>query len=449
LEISKQDLSSLDANHPLVVAAKLHNDELDRRRNQLWIGLWSATALVLLVTFIARRIAGEPVNPLSILIQVTLYGLVFANFIFMKTRYAKIAQGIYVLCIHLAVPPVLILYGGTRGFGDIALFMAVIVTMLYGWRLWMFVTFGAMSITLIWVLYHDSIGQPVAPLLDYSAQFTTLKFIVTMLIVVFLVRYINTFYKGLLDKYRSFAEEQMRLNQDLQASERALEELNNNLKISRQKIVTAREEERRRLQRDLHDGLGPTLAAQIFRIGVARNMLEKAPAKTAVMLNDLERDIGQTLTDVRRLVYSMRLPLLDQFGLIGAISDFVRQQQERIPINLSLPEQLPPLNAAIEVAVYRIFQTALDNVIKHANATTCTIYLKSEHDNLILIIEDDGMGLPENVTEGVGITSMRERAEELSGTFHVVPRHPQGTRLQVAIPMIEEAKSKIGSQTND
>jgi signal transduction histidine kinase len=267
--------------------------------------------------------------------------------------------------------------------------------------------------------------------------------------VVFLVRYINTFYKGLLDKYRSFAEEQMRLNQDLQASERALEELNNNLKISRQKIVTAREEERRRLQRDLHDGLGPTLAAQIFRIGVARNMLEKAPAKTAVMLNDLERDIGQTLTDVRRLVYSMRLPLLDQFGLIGAISDFVRQQQERIPINLSLPEQLPPLNAAIEVAVYRIFQTALDNVIKHANATTCTIYLKSEHDNLILIIEDDGMGLPENVTEGVGITSMRERAEELSGTFHVVPRHPQGTRLQVAIPMIEEAKSKIGSQTND
>jgi len=447
LEISEQELSSLAADHPLVVATELHNDELDRRRNQLWIGLWSATVLVLVVTFIARRITGEPVNPLSILIQVTLYGLVLANFIFMKTRYAQITQGLYAMCIHLAVPPVFVLYGGTRGFGDIALFTAVIVAMLYGWRPWMFVTFGTMAITLIWVLYHDSIGQPVAPLLDYSAQFTTLKFIVTMLVMIFFVRYINTFYKELIDKYRRFAGEQVRLNQDLQASERALEQLNNNLKISRQKIVTAREEERRRLRRDLHDGLGPTLAAQIFRIGVARNMLEKTPAKTAVMLTELERDIDQTLSDVRRLVYGLRPPLLDQFGLVGAISDFVRQQEERIPINLSLADQLPPLNAAVEVAIFRIFQTALDNVIKHANATICMIRLRSEGDELMLIIEDDGVGLPKDVTEGVGLTSMRERAEELSGTFHVTPRHPQGTYLQVAIPLIGEAISKKGVTT--
>jgi signal transduction histidine kinase len=327
--------------------------------------------------------------------------------------------------------------------------VAVIVTMLYGWRPWMFVTFGAMAITLIWVLYRDGIGQPVAPLLDYSAQFTTLKFIVTMLVMVFFVRYIHTFYKELLDKYRRFAEEQVRLNQDLQASEQELEALNNNLKLSRQKIVTAREEERRRLRRDLHDGLGPTLAAQMFRIGVARNMLEKAPAKTAVMLNDLERDIDQTLSDVRRLVYGLRPPLLDQFGLIGGISEFARQQAERIPIDLSLPDQLPPHNAAVEVAIFRIFQTALDNVIKHANATICTIRLRSERDALTLIIEDDGVGLPENVAEGVGLTSMRERAEELSGIFHITPRQPQGTCLQVAIPLIGEANSKKGNQSND
>jgi signal transduction histidine kinase len=439
----------LQGDHPLVVATDLHNNELDRRRNQLWLGLWSVTVFVLILTFVARRSAGEPINPLSVLIQVPLYCLVLANFIFMKTRYAQITKGLYVLCIHLAVPPVFVLYGGTRGFGDIALFTTVIVTMLYGWRPWMFVTLVAMAITLVWVLYHDSIGQPVAPLLDYSAQFTALKFIVTMLIMVFVVRYINTFYKGLLDRYRSFAEEQMRLNQDLQASERALEALNNNLKISRQKIVTAREEERRRLRRDLHDGLGPTLAAQIFRIGVARNLLEKAPDKTAVILHDLERDIDQTLSDVRRLVYGLRPPLLDQFGLIGAISDFVNQQGERIPITLSLPDQLPPHNAAVEVAVFRILQTALDNVIKHANAATCTIRLRSEHDELLLIVEDDGVGLPVNVTEGVGLTSMRERAEELGGTFHLAPRQPQGTDLRVAIPLIKEANNKVGTKTND
>jgi signal transduction histidine kinase len=149
------------------------------------------------------------------------------------------------------------------------------------------------------------------------------------------------------------------------------------------------------------------------------------------------------------LVYGLRPPLLDQFGLMGAISDFAKQQEGRIPIDLTLPDQLPPLNAAVEVAIFRIFQTALDNVIKHANATHCTIRLRSERDSLTLIIEDDGVGLPENLTEGVGLTSMRERAEELSGTFHLAPRQLQGTCLRVAIPLIEEANSKKGKQSND
>ncbi|MBK8905679.1 MAG: sensor histidine kinase [Anaerolineaceae bacterium] len=449
LNKTEQDLPLIDGDYPLVVPAELHDDELDRRRNQLWVGLWSVTALVLLFTFIARRITGEPINPLSLLIQLMLYGLVLANFIFLKTRHAQIVQGLYVLCIHLAVPPVLVLYGGTRGFGDIALFTAVIVAMLYGWRPWMLATFGAMAIALIWVLYRDGVGQPVAPLLDYSAQFTTLKFIVTMLVMVFFVRYINTFYKGLLDKYRRFAEKQVRLNGDLQASERTLATLNMNLKLSRQKIVTAREEERRRLRRDLHDGLGPTLAAQMFRIGVAQNTLAKDPAKTAVLLNDLERDIDQTLNDVRQLVYGLRPPLLDQFGLIGAIADFANQQAERIHIELSLPDRLPPLDAAVEVALFRIFQTALDNVLKHAHATICTIRLMAEPDALTLSIQDDGVGLPESLAEGVGLTAMRERAEELSGTFQVAPRQPQGTYLQVVIPLIEEANSKKGTQSHD
>ncbi|MFZ0546544.1 MAG: histidine kinase dimerization/phosphoacceptor domain-containing protein [Candidatus Promineifilaceae bacterium] len=333
---SELDISSLGEEHPLVVATQLHNDELDRRRNQLWVGLWSVTILVLVVTFIARRIAGEPVNPLSLVMQVMLYGLVLANFILIRTRYGQITKGLFVFCIHLAVPPVFVLYGGTRGFGDIALFTAVIVAMLYGWRPWMFITFGTMSITLIWVLYRDGSGHPVAPLLDYSAQFTTLKFIVTMLVMVFFVRYIRTFYQELLDKYRGFAEEQVRLNQDLQVSERALEALNKSLQVSRQKIVTAREEERRRLRRELHDGLGPTLAVQIFRIGVARDMLEKAPAKTAAILNDLERDIDQTLSDVRRLVYGLcppaeqylapKLPIISSNGLCNRLNNLERKR---------------------------------------------------------------------------------------------------------------------------
>jgi len=95
------------------------------------------------------------------------------------------------------------------------------------------------------------------------------------------------------------------------------------LQLSRQKIVTSREEERRRLRRDLHDGLGPTLAAQMFRVGAAQELLHKNPEKTAKILDDLQNGIEGTLGTIRQLVYELRPPLLDQFGLMGAIKDFV------------------------------------------------------------------------------------------------------------------------------
>ncbi|MEA4908283.1 MAG: hypothetical protein VB089_11720 [Anaerolineaceae bacterium] len=112
LEKPEQEPASLDAEHPLIVATELHTEELNRRRNQLWVGLWSATVVVLVVTFIARRVSGEPVSPLAILIHVTLNSLVLANFIFMRTRYSPVLQGIYVLCIHLAVPSMMLQPGG-------------------------------------------------------------------------------------------------------------------------------------------------------------------------------------------------------------------------------------------------------------------------------------------------------------------------------------------------
>ncbi len=420
-------------------SADLHNDDVNRLRGQLWAGLMVTTFCVLAITLIARRIMGDPTPPLSLLIQGVLHSIVFANLFLRKTRYAHIAQGLYVIGIHLAVPPVFILYGGTRGFGDVALLTAVSVAWLYGWRRWMFVTFGIMALTLAWVLYRDSIGLPVAPLLNYSAQFTALKFVILVLVMVFILRYTSVFYKGLLDKYRSFVDEQVRLNHELQANGLQLEQLTRNLQSSRQKIVTAREEERRRLRRDLHDGLGPTLAAQVFRVGAARQTLRKNPDKTEKLLVDLESGIEGTLADIRQLVYGLRPPLLDQLGLIGAINNFVGQHEGGIAIDLQMSPQMPFLSAAVEVAAYRIVQTAIDNVIKHAQATTCQVRLEASEHILWMVITDDGIGISPKFLAGVGLTSMRERTEELGGTFGVAAIKPAGTQVSASIPLITES----------
>ena len=405
-------------------ASDLHSDDIDRLRGQLWVGLMLATIIVLALTFAIRVIMRDPTPPLSVLILGSLNAIAFANLYFRKTPYAHITQGIYVVCIHLAVPPVLVLYGGTRGFGDIALLIAIFVALLYGWQRWMYLTFGIIAVTLVWVLYRDIIGDPVAPLLNYSAQFTSVKFLILMLIMVFILRFSSAFYHGLLDRYRRFADEQVRLNRELQ--------------LSRQKIVTAREEERRRLRRDLHDGLGPTLAAQMFRVGAAQELLPRNPEKTAKILDDLQNGIEGTLTNIRQLVYELRPPLLDQLGLTGAIRDYVSQLGDTVEINLNFPAQLPPLSAAVEVAAFRIMQTSLDNVVKHAQATACDLQVVVSNDALAIDITDNGVGIAEDYRAGVGLTSMRERTEELGGTFAITPAKPRGTHLSVAIPLLAE-----------
>ncbi len=422
--------------------ARLQTDELNRRTNQLWIGIWLATILTLVSTFIVRRLTGNSTTPIAITIQLVLNGLVVANLLLINTRYARRAQGLFVFAIHLAVPPVLLLYGGTRGFGDIALYMVVLLGLLYGWQRWMFFTYGIMGATLIWVFYLDSTGHPLAPLLDYSAQFATLKFVITAFIMVFALRYISSFYQGLLETYRTFAEEQVRLNDELTVSEQALAESNKNLMFSRQTIVTAREEERRRLRHDLHDGLGPTLAAQVFRIGIAQQMVQKDPEKAVTMLTDVEAGIRDTLANVRELVYGLRPPMLDQLGLLGAIADFAAQQEGRVAVRLDLPMDLAHVSAAVEVALFRIFQTALDNVVKHAQASCCTVQLHVAAAAVTLTITDDGIGIGGLQAPGVGLTSMQERAEELGGTFRILPVQPHGTWLQVTIPLLDDSAAK-------
>jgi signal transduction histidine kinase len=214
--------------------------------------------------------------------------------------------------------------------------------------------------------------------------------------------------------------------------------LSADLQRSRELLVTAREEERRRLRRDLHDGLGPRLAAQSLKVGSARMLYDQDPKTADTLLSELESDIETTLSEIRRLVYDLRPPALDELGLVGAISDAAEhhtsQAADGLQISVHAPDKLPPLSAAVEVASYRIVQEALANVTHHARATRCIVRL-TVADGLRIEVSDDGIGIPKEHRSGVGLHSMRERAEELGGSCIVGRSASGGTRVLARLPL--------------
>lgn len=211
-------------------------------------------------------------------------------------------------------------------------------------------------------------------------------------------------------------------------------QLADELQHSRERLVTAREEERRRLRRDLHDGLGPALASMTLQAETAAELMAEQPEVAARIVQDLVEQLQASTADIRRLVYDLRPPVLDDVGLAEALRIFVaRSRSNRLRLDLDVCGTLPPLSAAVEVAVYRIVQEAVVNVVRHAGATTCLVGLRAEGGGVVVQVDDDGTGVPDHVTEGVGLRSMRERTAELGGTCTVTST-PGGTRVLVVLP---------------
>jgi signal transduction histidine kinase len=206
------------------------------------------------------------------------------------------------------------------------------------------------------------------------------------------------------------------------------------LSESRAHLVQTREEERRRLRRDLHDGLGPTLAG--IGLGLDLVAAEQDPDAAGKLLAELRRETTAAVDDVRRLVEGLRPPALDELGLVPAI----RQQAERLAlrspgllVRVESPEALPPLSAATEVAAYRIAVEAVTNVVRHAGARTCRVEV-SANGVLQLEVVDDGRGLGAQ-SPGVGLSAMSERAAEVGGSCTVSAIPDRGTRVLASLPL--------------
>ena len=221
--------------------------------------------------------------------------------------------------------------------------------------------------------------------------------------------------------------------------------LTQDLQRSRERLVTTREEERRRLRRDLHDGLGPVLAAMSLKLDAVHNLADRDAGAVKKMSTELKAQMQEVLADIRRIAYNLRPPALDELGLVGALKAHIasHNQVQGLQITLEAPENPPPLPAAVEVAAYRIALEAMTNVIRHAGARHCCVRL-SLPDDLCLEVTDDGCGMPGSVRSGVGLTSMRERAEELGGMC-VAEALPQGgTGITAHLPLSSEYIAAAG-----
>jgi signal transduction histidine kinase len=213
-------------------------------------------------------------------------------------------------------------------------------------------------------------------------------------------------------------------------------QLSDELRQSRQRIVTAREEERRRIRRDLHDGLGPQLASQTLGLDAIAQLMETNPQKAHSLLESLQAQAHESIQDVRRLIYDLRPPALDDLGLFETLKQStVRYETGQLHFSFELSDMRSVLPAAIETAIYRITQEAITNVVRHAQATRCTVRLSCTDNEILVKVEDNGRGLPTTYQPGIGLQTMRERAAELNGET-IIDVSPQGgTRVLTRLPL--------------
>jgi two-component system, NarL family, sensor kinase len=212
-------------------------------------------------------------------------------------------------------------------------------------------------------------------------------------------------------------------------------QLTADLQRSRHRLVVAREEERRRIRRDLHDDLGPTLASAVFQVDAARDLTRDAPDADAV-LTDLRTTLQTAVASIRTLVYALRPPTLDELGLLPALqeqADGLTATKSALSITVDGPADLPPLPAAVEVAAYRIALEALTNAVRHSGARTCSVRF-GLNGGLDIEVSDDGIGC-RPYRAGVGIMSMRERASEVGATLTIGPGPTGGTRVHTVLPI--------------
>jgi signal transduction histidine kinase len=208
------------------------------------------------------------------------------------------------------------------------------------------------------------------------------------------------------------------------------------LERAREELVVAREEERRRLRADLHDGVGPILAGLAFTADAASTLVEPHQVRLTEQLDSVREQARRAIANVRRVSRGLRPESLDELGLPGALKEVAsRHAGTTVSIDLSAADPWPDLSAATEVAVLHVVEEAVLNAVRHGLADTVRVWLDVVGSSLVVRVVDDGSGLPEAPVAGVGTESMRRRAEELGGRLTVARAESAGTVIEMVVPL--------------
>jgi signal transduction histidine kinase len=233
----------------------------------------------------------------------------------------------------------------------------------------------------------------------------------------------------------------LRLNHDIREQmaekERMAIEIQNQKDVHLQEIVQTQNNERKRIAGDLHDSLGSMLSSVKLRLNSLQEDFVKSNPGKATRFDDTVKLLDQAVQELRRIAHNMLPVSLSRFGLKASLQTFVDQinEAERLDVDLQILGLEQRLHEDLETAIYRICQELVQNVIKHAQATTLRIQIIDHADTINLIVEDNGKGLIVNeVNAGLGFTTIESKIKLFKGTFSIESHPGRGTMVLVDIP---------------
>jgi signal transduction histidine kinase len=217
-----------------------------------------------------------------------------------------------------------------------------------------------------------------------------------------------------------------------------------------QRVITAQEDERRRVAIELHDGIVQNIVSALFRLQLCSARLGEAPVEVREALGEAQEIVNASVTEIRRIIAGLRPTMLDDLGLVVALERYIQslQMKSQLAIKIEVKaEDAPALSPQAETTLFRIAQEGINNIIKHANCSNAVLSMRVNNGELVLDIEDDGIGfdmlsLQKRNRHSFGLVGMRERAQTLGGVLDVDSSPGEGSKIIVRFPLASVEKEE-------
>jgi signal transduction histidine kinase len=244
---------------------------------------------------------------------------------------------------------------------------------------------------------------------------------------------------GILAAQAGAAASALRLSAELAARVEVIHSQALELAASRDRVVEGQDAERRRIQRDLHDGIQQELVALSAKVSLAQQRLHRGEPAAADAIAELQRDVRTLIADVREFAYAIHPPVLSDRGLVEAVEGQAARLAVPTRVVADVDLRTVRLPERIESTAWYALAEGMSNVVKHSHASSSEVSLHRQDGHLVLCVRDDGRGFDPTGPRGLGLTGLADRLDTVGGTISLHSRPGSGTLLQMEIPLHSEA----------